>query len=173
MGANSLREALGGGVSRAEAAAYLDAYFERFSGLKKYIETLLRDATRNGYVETLFGRRRYLPGLKSVMPQLRSQAERMAVNAPMQGTQADIIKLAMVKADALIEEKGWRNEVKLLMQVHDELVYEIDAVVAEARATTLRTLMESVAPLEKLHHVPILAEASVGNNWGDMMRLKH
>lgn len=172
MGANSLREALGGGVSRDEASAYLSAYFGRFSGLAKYIDELLSEAKRDGYVETLFGRRRYLPGLKSSMPQLRSQAERMAVNAPMQGTQADIIKLAMVKADALIEKEGWRDEVKLLMQVHDELVYEIDADTAEARAATLRELMESVAPIEKLHHVPILAEASVGKDWGDMMHLE-
>ena len=100
-----------------------------------------------------------------------AQAERMAVNAPIQGTQADIIKLAMVEADALIEKEGWRGKVRLVLQVHDELVYEVPAKGAEDIARTLRTVMETAAPSDRLSGVPIIAEASVGANWGEMERL--
>jgi DNA polymerase-1 len=106
-----------------------------------------------------------------VLPHLRAQAERFAVNAPIQGTQADIIKLAMVKADELISEKGW-NEVKLLLQVHDELVYEVPEGIAEEAAQEIRNVMESVAPPAELAGVPILAEAALGKDWGSMEKIK-
>jgi DNA polymerase-1 len=166
MGVNALRENLGSGTTREEAAAYLEGYFERFSGLAAYVEEVKASATKLGYTETLFGRRRYLPGLRSKLPQMKSQAERMAVNAPIQGTQADIIKLAMVEADKLIRDKGY--DAKLLMQVHDELVYEVSRDGAEDMASVIRQVMEDVAPVERLNGVPVLAEVAIGSDWGDM-----
>jgi DNA polymerase-1 len=168
MGVNALRANLGAGVSREEAAEFLENYFARFSGLATYIEQVKQEATKLGYTETLFGRRRHFPALKSKLPQMRAQAERMAVNAPIQGTQSDIIKLAMVRADALIHEKKWEGKAKLLLQVHDELVYEVDAALVDTIAPIIRETMESAAPVDKLSGVPILAEVSVGKNWGEM-----
>lgn len=180
MGVNALRVTLGPTVSREEAATYLEQYFKNFAGVKEYIEKTKREAARLGYTETLFGRRRYFSGFKSAMPQLRAQAERMATNAPIQGTQSDIIKLAMVEVDQLIEKKNWRDpstdsgqaKVKLVLQVHDELVYEVDAKLVDEALPQIRGIMEKVAPIEKLHGVPILAEASVGQNWGYLTKLE-
>ena len=168
MGVNALKDNLGAGVKREEAATYLDDYFKSFSGLAIWIEEVKQDATRLGYTETIFGRRRYFPGLKSPLPQLRAQAERMAVNAPIQGTQSDIIKLAMVEADRIIEENKWRGDCALVMQVHDELVYEMSEKNADEMAEVLKKVMQDVAPVEKLSNVPIVAEAKKGKNWGEM-----
>ncbi len=170
MGVNALRANLGAEVTRAEAADFLAQYFERFSGVKKYIEKTKQDAARLGYTETLFGRRRYFPALTSALPTMRAQAERMATNAPIQGTQADIIKLAMVATDALIEKNDWRDKAKLLLQVHDELVYEVAENEAEPIARELRGIMESVVAPALLGGVPIVAEIAVGKNWGEMTR---
>ena len=172
MGVNSLRQALGETVSREEAARFYEEYFKNFSGLARYIEQTKADAARNGFTETLFGRRRYFPALKSALQNLKAQAERMAINAPIQGTQSDIIKLAMVEADTLIEKKGWREKARLVLQVHDELVYEVAKGEGEAIARTLKHVMESVVPIEKLSGVPIVAEISLGASWGDTKKLK-
>lgn len=171
MGVNALRATLGAGVSRDEAADFLAQYFERFAGVKEYVERTKAEAARLGYTETLFGRRRYFGAFKSSMPNLRAQAERMAINAPIQGTQADIIKLAMVQADALIEKRGWRDKAKLLLQVHDELVHEIFESDAKEIAQELKHVMESVVMPQQLNGVPIVAEVSMGKNWGDMKRV--
>jgi DNA polymerase-1 len=171
MGVNALRVNLGASVTQQEAATFLLEYFKNFAGLARYIERTKAEAALKGYTETLFGRRRYFPGFQSAMPNLRAQAERMAINAPMQGTQADIIKLAMIEADQLIEKEEWRNNAKLVLQVHDELVYELDEKIAEIAAQKIRTIMESVAPVEKLSGVPILAEASLGNDWGSLKKI--
>ncbi len=178
MGVNALRANLGEAVSREDAAQFLEKYFADFSGLARYIEHTKAEATRLGYTETLFGRRRYFPALKSSIPGFKAQAERMAINAPIQGTQADIIKRAMIEADALIEKNGWRPstgsgqaKVELVLQVHDELVYEIEESIADEAALAIRHVMESVAPIEKLSHVPILAEVAMGKNWGEMKKL--
>lgn len=178
MGVNALRANLSEGlpvgktVSREEAASYLDEYFRQYSGLSKFVERTKVDAAARGYTETLFGRRRYFSGFNSPLPNLRAQAERMAVNAPIQGTQADIIKLAMVEADRLIESEGWRTKARLLMQVHDELVYELDENDAEKIARAICSVMEGVAPKEELGGVPIVAEVGIGPNWGATKRLK-
>ncbi|MBI5470293.1 hypothetical protein HY968_03165 [Candidatus Kaiserbacteria bacterium] len=172
MGANALKQNLGSRVSREEAARFLSDYFRNFAGLSRWIEHVKADALRHGYTETLFGRRRYFPQLKSPLPQMRAQAERMAVNAPIQGTQSDIIKLAMVEADAVIKKQGWEGKAKLLLQVHDELVYEVAEKNAEHIAQTIRGVMESVVPRENLSDVPILAEVAIGKHWGDMQKLK-
>ena len=178
MGVNALRANLGGTTSREDAAEFLRQYFRNFSGVANWVADTKAEAAKNGYTETLFGRRRYFPGFRSPMPGMVAQAERMATNAPIQGTQADIIKLAMVKADALIVKEGWRPStgsgqaaVRLVLQVHDELVYEVPEKGAEDIARTLRTVMEEAAPSDKLSHVPILAEASIGKNWGEMKKI--
>lgn len=171
MGANALRQNLGAGVSRDEAANYLHEYFAQYPQLNAWVEKTKREAQRLGYVETVFGRRRYLLGFKSTLPMLRAQAERFAVNAPIQGTQADIIKLAMVKADEMITEKKWDEKVKLILQVHDELVYEVDEDLAETAAKEIHEVMEQVAPSDKLSGVPIVAEAKKGRDWGDMEKM--
>jgi DNA polymerase-1 len=177
MGVNALRANLDEGapadasVSREEAAHFLDQYFKNFSGLAAYIEESKASAAKNGYTETVFGRRRYFPGFKSSLPNLRAQAERMAVNAPIQGTQADIIKRAMIEADELVEKKNWRSRVRLLLQVHDELVYEVDAKTAEEIAHTLRRTMEGAISPELLSGVPIVAEVSIGANWGAVKKV--
>ena len=171
MGVNALRSALGETVTREEAARFLEEYFKNFSGLAHYIEKTKAEATQRGFTETLFGRRRYFPGFKSALPNIKAQAERMAINAPIQGTQSDIIKLAMVEADALIEKNGWRQSARLLLQVHDELVYELKKGKAEEMARELRHVMESVVPLKELSGVPIVAEVSLGANWGDVKKI--
>lgn len=174
MGVNALRANLNegsGSVTREEAAQYLDQYFKNFKGIAAYIEKTKESVALLGYTETLFGRRRYFPGIKSALPNLRAQAERMAVNAPMQGTQSDIIKRAMIEADALIEKNGWRKKARLLLQVHDELVYEVDEKQAEVIAQTLRAVMENVVDAKLLSGVPIVAEASIGKDWGSVKRI--
>ncbi len=173
MGVNALRQNLGEGVSRDEAATFLADYFKNFAGVARYIEKTKADAERTGYTETLYGRRRYFPGFASSMPGVKAQAERMAINAPIQGTQADIIKRAMVVADKMLEEKGWRDRAKLLMQVHDELVYEIDGSDVTEIGEALRSVMESVVDPKLLSGVPIIAEMSVGTNWGNVERVSH
>lgn len=171
MGINALRASLGEGVSREEASAFLDEYFASYPQLAQWIERVKKDAAKNGYTETIFGRRRYFSGFDSTLPHMRAQAERMAINAPIQGTQADIIKLAMVKADKLIEEKGQREGIKLVLQVHDELVYEIDENIALDSAREIRAVMESVVTNDALSGVQIIAEVAIGDNWGEMEKI--
>lgn len=172
MGVNALKANLGADVTRDEAAAFLDAYFKGFTGLALWIENTKLDAARRGFTETLFGRRRYFPGFRSALPNLRAQAERMAINAPIQGTQSDIIKLAMVEADRYIEKNELRSAVRLALQVHDELVYEVDRKKAQEEGKALKRIMESVVPGKLLHDVPIRAEVSIGDNWSEMQRIQ-
>lgn len=173
MGANALKVNLDAGgqkVERAEAQAYLSDYFANFAELAAYLGRVKADATRKGYTETLFGRRRYFPGMKSRLPFVRAEAERQALNAPMQGTQADIIKLAMVEIDALLQ-KGYAGEAYLLLQVHDELIFEIRKEKVTELAPKILNHMQSVVPADKTKGVPILSSSSVGPNWGEMEKL--
>ena len=171
MGVNALRATLGEGVSRDEAANFLRRYFEDFPGLGHYIQSTKASAALQGYTETYFGRRRYFGGFKSSMPNVRAQAERMAINAPIQGTQADIIKLAMAQADTLIDERGWHGDVSLVLQVHDELVYEIKKDIAQEVASSIARVMESVVPNGGLGGVPIKTDLKIGENWGEMNKV--
>lgn len=171
MGVNALRANLGEGVSREEAGKFLEDYFKNFAGLARYIESTKAEAARLGYTETLYGRRRYFPGFASSMPALKAQAERMAINAPIQGTQADIIKRAMVEADELIEKKGWREKVRLLLQVHDELVYEVKKEDALEVGMAIRETMEGIVDTKLLAGVPIKAELAIGDTWGSTERI--
>jgi DNA polymerase-1 len=173
MGANALRANLENGgqkVERADAQAYLNDYFSTFSGLAAYLTKIKAEATRKGYTETLFGRRRYFPGLKSRLPFMRAEAERQALNAPMQGTQADIIKLAMVEIDAMLREE-YAEEAYLLLQVHDELIFEIKKEKVKELAPKILNRMQSILTEEQTHGVPILSSSAVGPNWGEMKKL--
>src|SRR5258707_10250853 len=111
------------GIGRGEAQKYMDLYFERYPGVRRYMEETRRQARERGYVETVFGRRLYLPEIQSRNPALRQYAERTAINAPMQGTAADIIKRAMIEVDSWLQSS--RIPARLIMQVHDELVLEV------------------------------------------------
>ncbi|MEK9184511.1 MAG: DNA polymerase [Patescibacteria group bacterium] len=169
MGVNSLRTQLG--VSTAEAHQFHEDYFRTFDTLAKYLESTRGFARKNGYTETLFGRRRQFPEMKSPLPYVRAQAERMAINAPIQGTQADIIKRAMVEVDTMLRKEGKREDAHLLLQVHDELVYEIhDGFVSEL-APKIKKIMEDVLSGKEAEGVPIIAEGKVGKNWGEMSPL--
>ncbi len=147
------------GVSRQEARAYIDSYLEKYAGVRDYMERVVEQAKADGFVTTLMGRRRYLPELKSRNFNLRSFGERCAMNTPIQGTAADIIKLAMVRVDDALAREGLR--ARLVLQVHDELIVECP----EDEAARVRELvegeMERVMPLD----VPLLAEAKQGKSW--------
>ncbi|EJC6991141.1 DNA polymerase I [Vibrio parahaemolyticus] len=148
------------GIPRGEAQAYMDKYFERYPGVMQYMEGTRSAAADKGYVETIFGRRLHLPEIKSRNGMRRKAAERAAINAPMQGTAADIIKKAMLLVDQWIQEEG-NGRVKLLMQVHDELVFEVEESSLSEIESKVQKLMESAAELK----VPLVAEAGHGDNW--------
>ncbi|MEZ8130309.1 DNA polymerase I [Enterovibrio norvegicus] len=148
------------GIPRGEAQQYMERYFERYPGVKQYMEITRLQAAEQGYVETIFGRRLHLPEIKSSNGMRRKAAERAAINAPMQGTAADIIKRAMIFVDGWIQQQP-EGRVSLIMQVHDELVLEVDTeYLSEVEAMVCR-LMESAAMLE----VPLIAESGSGINW--------
>ncbi|MGL6383736.1 DNA polymerase I [Aeromonas caviae] len=148
------------GIGRAEAQKYMDLYFERYPGVLEYMERTRQQAEAQGYVETLFGRRLYLPDIKSRNAGLRKAAERAAINAPMQGTAADIIKRAMINVDDWI--RGIEDEsIRMLMQVHDELVFEIREEKLEEYIAIIKDKMSAAAEL----HVPLVVEAGTGDNW--------
>jgi DNA polymerase-1 len=147
------------GIDRATAQTYVERYFARFPGAKRYMDETRQRAREFGYVETVYGRRLWLPELKSGAPVRRQAAERAAINAPMQGTAADLIKLAMISVQKWLDES--RLKALLIMQVHDELVLEVPAAELDAVKTTLPELMQSVATLD----VPLVVEVGVGDNW--------
>jgi DNA polymerase-1 len=166
MGVTALQQNLG--TNRAEASDFYDQYFAAFPRLRDYIEEMKAHASKTGYVETFFGRRRYLDGIRSPIPYVRAAAERMAINAPIQGTQADLIKLGMIEIHKFLEggEKG-----HLLLQVHDELLFEIKNEYVEECVPVIRKLMEDVFPKDKTRGVPVLVEGKIGSNWGEMTPL--
>jgi DNA polymerase-1 len=147
------------GIERGEAQEYVDLYFHRYPGVKTFMERTREQAREQGYVETLFGRRLYLPDINARNPQVRAGAERTAINAPMQGTAADIIKRAMLAVDDWIQTTD--PAVRMLMQVHDELVFEVDAIAVDTVSDEIRRLMESAAELS----VPLIVDVGVGDNW--------
>jgi DNA polymerase-1 len=149
------------GLGRSEAQSYIDLYFARYPGVKNYMDTIRSQARDQGYVETLFGRRLYLPEINSKNNALRQYAERTAINAPMQGTAADIIKHAMIATDQWLEKE--QADAKMIMQVHDELVFEIAEAKLSDYTDTIRLLMSSAAELT----VPLIVDIGVGNNWDE------
>jgi DNA polymerase-1 len=168
MGVNALREALD--TNRSEAQEFYNQYFEAFPRLAAYVEESKADASRLGYTETFFGRRRYLDGIKSPIPYVRASAERVAINAPIQGTQADLVKLAMVKIQELLMDEV-DGDACMLLQVHDELVFEIKESRIKALLPKIKAIMESVMNEKERQGIPFKAEAKVGQNWGDMKHI--
>lgn len=166
MGVNALRQQLG--TTTAQAHAFYEEYFGQFKTLSDYLEETRGFARKHGYTETLFGRRRQFPEMKSSLPYVRAQAERMAINAPLQGTQADLIKLAMVRVDEMLTREDAHEDAYLLLQVHDELVYEIRTTRAHALGTRIKHIMESVLEGRERYGVPILALMKSGPDWGSM-----
>ncbi len=149
------------GIERSEAQAYIEAYFARYPAVKRYMEQSKAIATQQGYVETLLGRRLAIPDIHSRHAQRRQYAERSAINAPMQGTAADLIKMAMLKIDNWIQKS--RLDIKMLMQVHDELVFEVAQDEVEVAKTTITEIMSHVAQL----NVPLVVDVGVGMNWDE------
>ncbi len=152
MGVTALQKNLG--TDRATAQKFYNDYFEKLSGLAAYLERTKAETAERGYTETLFGRRRYFEGIRSKLPFIRAAAERMAINAPIQGTEADVVKLAMIK----IHEE---LDVRMLLQVHDELVFEIEEEKLSV-VPTIQKIMESIVDFE------LSTEAKVGDNWAEM-----
>lgn len=150
------------GIPRNEAQHYMDRYFERYPGVLHYMEETRHQAAEVGYVETLAGRRLYLPDIRSPNSIARKAAERAAINAPMQGTAADIIKLAMISIDHWIEQSD-RTAVKMIMQVHDELVFEVEQTIVEDVCKQIQQRMENCFVL----NVPLKVDVGVGNNWDE------
>ena len=148
-------------VSRSEAADYVKRYFQRYPGVQQYMEDTREKAKQAGYVETLFGRRLYLPNINAKNGMLRKMAERTAINAPMQGTAADIIKIAMIAVNDWLREKT--TDTKMIMQVHDELVFE---VAENQRADVEKIIIERMVNAAKLE-VPLVVDAGYGDNWDE------
>jgi DNA polymerase-1 len=154
------------GITQGEARTYIDDYFSRFPGVQGFMEKTLKSAREKGYVETLSGRRRYIRDIDSRNQGLRQAAERMAMNAPVQGSAADIIKLSMVKLWNLLSHKGM--DAYMVLQVHDELILESAMAVASESAEILRSAMEEIVSLD----VPLKVDLKMGDSWGNMREFK-
>ncbi len=150
------------GIEPAEAKQFINAYFEKYQGVRAFIDRTLEEARREGKVKTLFGRVRPIPDINGKNANLRGFAERTAVNTPLQGTAADLIKIAMIRIDAALRERGLKS--RMTLQVHDELVFEVPEAEIEAMRTLVREQMEKVHSLT----VPLLVEIGVGKNWRDL-----
>ena len=149
------------GIGRDEAQHYMYKYFARYPGVEDYMENVKIKARKQGFVETILGRRLYLPQINAKNGLHRKAAERAAINAPMQGTAADIIKLAMLKVDQRIVEENL--PIKMIMQVHDELVFEASEAQAEDLSLLMKELMEQAINLS----VPLVVETGMGDNWDE------
>jgi len=169
MGVNALTQNLGS--DRKTAQEFYNTYFEKFSGLAEYLDKTKKDANKLGYTKTFFGRRRYFGGIKSKLPFIRAAAERMAINAPIQGTSADIIKIAMRRVDDFLRENNLDKKVYLILQIHDELIYEIADDCVKEVAAKIKEIMQDVIPPNKISNVPIIANFEIGKNWGDMGKM--
>jgi DNA polymerase-1 len=157
QGAFGLSQTLG--IPRGEAKQIIDDYFAQFPGVRGYMDEQVEFARQHGYVKTLLGRRRYLPDITSANQTVRAAAERVAINAPMQGTAADIIKLAMVRIHDRIRQEALRS--RLLLQVHDELVFDVQLQEVDTVQRLVRELMEGALELD----VPLVVDMNVGKNW--------
>ncbi|HEY4500558.1 MAG TPA: DNA polymerase [Candidatus Paceibacterota bacterium] len=166
MGVNALRANIG--CDRATAQKFYNDYFEKFSGLRDYLERVKTETARRGYTETFFGRRRYFEGIKSKLPFIRASAERMAINAPIQGTEADIVKLAMIRINEYLKRQSLERDVRMLMQVHDEIVFEIKEKTVAEIIEPIKKIMEEIILPADIRGIVITADAKVGDNWGEM-----
>lgn len=155
------------GVARERAKEFIRKYMEEFSGVAAYMEQTKQLARQKGFVSTVFGRRRQLEAINSNIPELVRQAERMAINMPVQGTAADLIKMAMLKANDFIHEKYSHEEIKMLLQVHDELLFEVRMDLAQKLSKDIRDIMENIYKLG----VPLTVDIKCGDNWSDMKKM--
>lgn len=162
MGVNALKDNLG--TDRSTAQIFYNRYFEAFPTIRDYFDVVKTEAAKRGYTETMFGRRRYLPALRSPLPPLRAAAERMAMNAPLQGTAADIVKLAIIRVDERLKKHDFHHRAHLLLQVHDELLYEIAAKDASKIIPLIKEVMESIVTDPILFTVKV----ATGPTWGDL-----
>lgn len=162
MGVNALKEGMK--VERKEAQLFYDTYRKTFSRLMGYMEEIKIDAWNNGYTKTILGRKRRVPLLKSALPFLRAQGERIAINAPMQGTSADILKLAILDVDEYLRDNTLKDKVKLIVQIHDELVYEVDEELVEKMKVNIREIMQNVLKKRHLSNVPLVISTGTGVN---------
>jgi DNA polymerase-1 len=150
----------------SESQDFVEAYFKQFPGVKKYLDGIRKEAAQNGYVETLLGRRRYFPNLKTSLNQvMKNREEREAINAPIQGTAADIMKIAMIKIPPALAKAGLHG--KMLLQVHDELVVECPHAEMSGVAGVVRDIMENAYKLA----IPLTTEARWGINWDELKPL--
>lgn len=166
MGVNALKKNLG--TTQKEAAQFYDDYFAKFKRLAEYLEDTIAFAKRHGYTETLFGRRRYFPAINSSIPFIQKTAERTAINAPLQGTAADIVKLAMIRVDKSLAEAGLSDDVRMLLQIHDELIFEMKKGVFEKAMPIIRDAMERVLEESYVAYtggVPLAVNISRGFTW--------
>jgi len=152
------------GISQEDAKAFIARYFERFAGVRAFLDRQVQLAREQGYVETLFKRRRYIPEIRDRNFNMRAYAERTAQNSPLQGSAADLIKLAMVRTHRAIRERGLAS--RMLLQVHDELLFEVPVAEAEQMRDLVRSQMETVVPLD----VALVVDIGVGPNWRDAKR---
>ncbi len=152
------------GVDRTQAKEFINKYFAEFSGVARYMEEIKNQAHRQGYVSTIFGRRRPFLDIYSTMPQIQAGAERAAINHPTQGTAADIVKLAMNKVYDWMHKSFKSDEIKMLLQIHDEIVFEIKKNLVKNVVSEIKQIMENITQLK----VPLIVEAKSGNNWEDI-----
>ena len=163
MGVNALKTNIGG--TRKEAQEFYNKYFETFSGLAKYLDDTKIFAKKNGYTETFFGRRRYIRGLDSHIPYIVASSERVAINAPIQGTEADIVKLAMVRINKYLNEKKVQDKAFMTMQIHDEIVLEVHDSLVEEIKEDIATIMRNVLSLEETKEIPLAVSYHIGKDW--------
>jgi len=170
MGVNSLRKALGEETTKDEAQKFYNEYFEKFPQLAKYIENVKEETKRLGYTKTYFGRRRYFEGINSRVPFVKAMAERMAINAPIQGTNADIIKIAIGRIDKYLDKQGLSESVFMLLQVHDELIFEMREDLIKKVAPEIEKIMEDVILPKDAYGIKFKVDVSVGDSWGTLMK---
>jgi DNA polymerase-1 len=166
MGVLALKQNLGS--TKEEAQNFLNQYFATFSTLADYLTRIKEEAARQGYTETFYGRRRYFEGIRSKIPFIHAAAERMAINAPIQGTEADVIKIAMIKIADYLKKEKLENDAHLLLQVHDELVCEIKEGKAEKISKEIERIMETVMDLKDSKGIVLKTEAHIGDTWGEL-----
>ncbi|MCW9054918.1 MAG: DNA polymerase [Candidatus Pacebacteria bacterium] len=171
MGVNALRQSLGKDTTTlAEARQFYNDYFTRFSTLAHYLDRVKAHAARTGHTETYFGRKRYFEGITSSVPFVRASAERMAINAPIQGTEADIVKLATIRIHEYLNEHDMLDDVRLILNVHDELVYEVRKDVLDTIAPEIKRLMETIVPKEESRGIVFTVDMAAGKNWGQLKK---
>jgi DNA polymerase-1 len=165
MGINSLRRSLG--CSREEAEIFYDEYFRDFSGMRDYLDEIVSRARKDGFVSTLFGRRRYVPEINSPVEYIRKEGERMAISTHIQGTATgDIIKLAMAKTDEVIGKSPFKKGISMILQIHDELLFEVDNGIIKEAVTLIKKTMED----RNVTKVPLIVDAAYGANWGELKK---